>query len=193
MVFLINIRLRDLRLTDILPLLPVLLFVFALNCLRGGGQIILRYGPIVILKQGIFRGVYYSAVIIELFLMSRLLTRGFSSEVLLGSLSSIDENIWRIFGRKKKRRNPFTILFYVLGIFQITYSELRVFFSRRERGLKKKVVRFFYSVFEKSLKEYETLKQIPVVLIKPKVSDGILIAAQILVFSCIYLIRRTLV
>ena len=166
----------------------MLLFVFVLNCFRGGGQVILRYGPILLLKQGMMRGAYYSAVIIELFYMSRLLTRIFSPEVLMGSLSSLDTLISRIFKHRKKRF--FIVLYHVLGIFALIYTELKIFFRRKERGLKQKTVQFFHGVFEKSLRDFEVRNIVCIDPIRPQKADYALISAQLVAFSLISVLRR---
>jgi len=161
--------------------------VFILNCFRGGGQVILRYGPIILLKQGMIRGAYYSAVIIELFYMSRLLTRIFSSEVLLGALSSLDNLVFRVFKRKEKRF--FIVLYHVLGIFAIIYTELKIFFRGKKGGLKHKTVHFFHSVFTKSLHEFEIQSCGSIDPVRPKKADYVLISAQLVAFCLISVLR----
>jgi len=172
---------------EIIPLIPVLLFVFTLNCFRGGGELLFRYGPILLLKQGIIRGSYYVAVIIELFLMSRLLTRAFSSELLLGSLSTLDLFLFRAF--RNRKGNFFLVLYYVIGIFSHVYAELKIFFRATEQNLKQKTVIFFRSVFEKSLIEFDEGNRAQMMEIRPKRGDFLLVSVQIAAFVVILIFQ----
>ena len=177
----------SLRPKELLPILPVLLFVFILNCFRGGGEVILRYGPILFLKQGMLRGFFYSAVIIELFYMSRLLTKVFSPEVLLGTLSSLDTFVSRIF--KPRNKSFFVIIYHVLGIFSLIYTELKIFFRGKKMGIKQKTVYFFQSVFEKSVNAFEVRNRPRINPIRPQKADYVLISAQLVSFTLIFALR----
>lgn len=88
---------RGVRVRAFIPILPVLVFVFTVNCVRGYGEVMLRLGIFVLVRQGIQRGLYYVLVIVFLFIMSRLLTHGFAQEELFNSLYSLA----RFFGKLK--------------------------------------------------------------------------------------------
>ena len=75
------------------------------------------------------RGVYFSLVIGELFIMSKVLTKGFSKNHLLSVMYSIDKfALRRVKSFKNKTGEFFVILYYILRIFHNTYSELSIFF-----------------------------------------------------------------
>jgi hypothetical protein len=172
--------------------------------MRGGGEIIARFGPFLVVKQGIVRGLYYSIVIGELFIMSKLIAKGFPQELLISTLYSIDLSIpkkGRVKGVAEGKpsaslhrynRSVFLVLFYTLKIFEAAYSEMRLFFSRNSNPLKDKIVRYFSSVFEKSLREYENLDSIEVERIKPVFFDYVYISLQILLLSFTFILKRQL-
>ena len=176
-------KISDIITTDYFRLFPIIIFIFAINAFRGGGEIIIKAGPFVLLKQGIFRGLYYAAVVTELFVMSRLITNGFTPELLISTLYTIDRHVIKKIspGRKKPEQNKhsfFLVLFYVMKIFQIVYSELKLFFKAKKGSLKKKTVLYFNTVFRKSLDEYEQLDNIQVFTIKPVFYDYLFLAGQ---------------
>jgi hypothetical protein len=190
--------LRDILTRDYLRLVPILVFVFTLNAFRGGGEIIIKAGPFVLLKQGIFRGIYYSAVIIELFVMSRLMSNGFSPDLLISTFYTIDRHVFKRFlFRKEKpkgdRNSFFLVLYYVLKIFQTVYSELRLFFKAGQGSLKEKTVLFFNTVFSKSLDEYEQLNKVSVYTVKPVYQDYIFMAGQAACLSTSMLIKQWMI
>lgn len=191
---------RNIRIKEITPIYPIILFVFSLNCFRGSGEIVFHYGPIIILKQGIVRGVYFSLVILEIFFISKLLTRGFPLQQLLSMLYSIDIVIKKIMNRQTDMRrkkphssfsriNIFQLFFYVLNIFQIAYSELKIFFKVKEKGYRNKIVQFFNSVFWRSLKDYENKDDYELFIIKPGRMDYIYGTIQILLYASIFLMK----
>lgn len=193
--FAFGIKYREIPVRDFIRLLPVVLFVFMLNCFRGGGEIIFRFGPFVLLRQGILRGAYYSIVIAELFMMSKLITKGFPSNQIISTMYSIDAFIFKKIRFQKRFskppvRNFFLILFYVLKIFQITYSELRLFFKTGTGSLKNKILQFFNTVFKKSLNEYEKIGSISIVTLKPVFLDYLYIAVQVVCLTSAFFIKR---
>lgn len=153
--------LRGMRARAVLPILPVLVFVFAVNCFRGSGEVMARFGVFVLVRQGVLRGTYYACVIILLFMMSRLLTKGFRQEELFNSLYTLSRLLKKS-GRGPGRGGPpdseatfLVVLFSVLGMFQVAYTEMRIFFRKGEPSLKRKFVAYFHSVYEKSLSEFQ--------------------------------------
>lgn len=189
-----GIRCREIPVWDFIRLLPVVLFVFMLNCFRGGGEIIFRFGPFVLLRQGILRGAYYSAVIAELFMMSKLITKGFPSNHIISALYSIDAFLFKKSGFQKRSsqppaRNFFLILLYVLKIFQITYSELRLFFKTGKGSLGNKILQFFSTVFKKSLNEYEKIGSIEIITLRPVFLDYLYITVQAVCLSSAFFIK----
>jgi hypothetical protein len=145
------------RARAVLPVLPVLVFVFAVNCFRGTGEVVARFGVFVLVRQGLQRGTYYACVILLLFVMSRLLTKGFPQDVLFNSLYTISRFLKihaPAHGRSAAPASEadfLAVLFCVLGMFQVAYTEMRIFFNKGERSLKRKCVAYFHTVYDKSL------------------------------------------
>jgi hypothetical protein len=127
-------------------------------------------------------------VIIELFLMSRLLTRAFSSELLLGSLSTLDSFLFQAV--RKRKSSFFLVLYYVIGIFSHVYAELKIFFRATEQNLKQKTVIFFHKVFEKSLIEFEEGNRAQITAIRPKRGDYLLVSVQIVAFAVVLIFQQ---
>jgi hypothetical protein len=166
-------KLRDFGFGSIIRIIPILLFVFTLNCFRGNGEIVLRLGILVVVKQGIQRGIYYSCVIAELFAMSRLLTRGFGENELVAAFASVMPVAAKRRGRRhaesETARGAHTVsfgdfllvLFHVLKIFRVAYAEMKFFFSPGTwrkgdgRGLRGRIISYFHEVYTKSLEEFE--------------------------------------
>ena len=148
-LLLFRVSIRSLPLRLFLPVMPIVIFVLILNGFRGTGEVLARLGPFVIVKQGILRGVYYSAVILYLWLMSRILTIGCGEKELLLTLSS--------FSRNKKASGIILILYYVLRIFHNTYGELKVVFRSSGKNMKERVLEFFFTAFEKSKSDFDRL------------------------------------
>jgi hypothetical protein len=141
---------RDIPLKQLAAVLPVIGFVLILNCFRGTGEVLFRIGPFVIVKQGVFRGILYSVVIVQLWVMSKLLTIGFTERQLLQSVSSD--------GKTGVSFDAFLVLYYILRIFHNTYMELRTLFSGTRKGIKGRTVRFLVHAFERSKEEYDRLE-----------------------------------
>jgi hypothetical protein len=180
-------KLSDIFSKDYFRLIPILMFIIVLNAFRGGGEIILKAGPFVLLKQGIFRGLYYAAVVIVLFMMSRLITNGFSPDLLISTFYTIDRHVFYKFRFKREKPEPdkhsfFIVLYYVLKIFKVVYSELKLFFKSGKGSLKEKTVLFFNTVFKKSLDEYEQFNKVSVLTIRPVFFDYLFVAGQV---SCL--------
>ncbi len=187
-------KFSDIITTDYLRLIPIIIFIFVLNVFRGGGEIIIKAGPFVLLKQGIFRGLYYAAVVTELFMMSRLMTNGFTPDLLISAFYTIDGNVFKKFRPKREKPEPdkhsfFLVLYYVLKIFQIVYSEIKLFFKAGKGSLKEKTVLFFNTVFGKSLDEYEQINNVSVFTIKPVIFDYLFLAGQVSCLSSVIIIK----
>jgi energy-coupling factor transporter transmembrane protein EcfT len=177
--------LRGMRARAVFPVIPVLAFVFAVNCFRGSGEVIARFGIFVLVRQGVLRGTYYASVIILLFVMSRLLTKGFSQGELFDSLYTLSRLLKRS-GGASAPRDPMNseatflaVLFSVLGMFQVAYAEMRIFFRKGERSLKRKCVAYFRSVYEKSLSEFQGTDAGSWRLVRPLPLDYVYSASQI--------------
>ncbi len=148
--FLCRISPCDIPLKQLAAVLPVICFVLILNCFRGTGEVLFRIGPFVVVKQGIFRGLLYTAMIVQLWLMSKLLTIGFSERRLLRSASSLSKTGGK-FG-------IFLVLYYILRIFHNTYVELKSLFSGTRKGIKERTVRFLVGAFERAEEDYDRLE-----------------------------------
>jgi hypothetical protein len=182
MILLGKVDTKELRLGQSLHLLPVIAFILLLNAFGGGGEVMIRLGPVIILKQGVMRGVYVSAFILELFVMSRVLTASSSRTALLS-----------VFTRIAGRGGVLMVLYHILVIFKHTYSEIRVFIPRVRRhakrregeegdfdssrgGLRDRLVLFFERVFDRSLQVYQADWR--VVPVRVTVGDGVVMVIQ---------------
>lgn len=104
----------------------------------------------MVVKQGVFRGLLYTAMIVQLWLMSKLLTIGFSERQLLRSASSLSKTGGK-FG-------IFLVLYYILRIFHNTYIEIKSLFSGTRKGIKERTVRFLVHAFERAEEDYDRLE-----------------------------------
>lgn len=170
---------RELRWKRLLPLIPLLLFVFLFNAFRGGGEILLRLGPIMLMRQGVNRGLYYAAFILELWIMSGLLT-SFSEQELLSTLYTIGRPF------REKGKDPggdggvALMLYYVLKIFHSTYVELRQFFVRGSGPLSRRTLLFVYSVFKHADSVYEKSDSVDPKTIRLRISDYLFVVLQVI-------------
>jgi len=164
-LFFFRKRLRDLELAAFLHVLPILLFVFVMNCFRGHGEILARCGIFVLVKQGLLRGAYYCSVIVLLFVMSRLLTKGFGETRLLSLFIALSDWFYKVFPRIEGRVRVegevpggfLLLLFYVLRMFQTAYSEMGEFFRSRRKGgdttVRRRIIAYFVRVYRKAMIE----------------------------------------
>jgi len=159
-ILLFGVRYRGRILTFFLPLIPIIFFILILNAFRGGGEILLHAGPLILMKQGMVRGAYYSLFIVELFFMSRALTDSFSHEEFISTLYTIDSIVIRLIRKKNdapddRENGVVNVLFYTMRIFYNSYAQIKIFFKRRSVSLKEKTVLFFREAFFRSLNEFE--------------------------------------
>ncbi len=192
--FIFKMRLK-IRLYHLIALLPVLLFIFILNSLHGGGEIIFRAGPFLFMKQGIVRGAFYTLFILELFMMSRALTGGFAPEKLFAVFYTIDRLLSRrgrrIGGSSVKDKGGFMmILYHIIRLFYNTYSELRLFFTLRSQPLKQRVIFFMKRVFLQSIADCEGRDKLVVDFILPNKLDFLHVVLQLLALFSSLLIQR---
>jgi|GEM_PF-1411692 len=179
-VLLCGFSLRGVR---VLPLLPILLFVLIVNSFRGGGEILYRAGPFIVMKQGVGRGVYYGVFILELFAMSTILTRSFSEQDLVSAFHSIG----RLFSGRKAVRSParhfsFTLmLFFILNIFHSAYSELSIFFKKSSFSFRERTLLFVHTLFQQAMNDYEKADAFFPVTLQPRSGDVVFVICQILV------------
>ena len=111
------------------------------------------------------------------------MTNCFTPDLLISTFYTIDRHVFKIFRIKKEnyesdKHSFFLVLYYVLKIFQIVYSELKLFFKTGKGSIKEKTVLFFNTVFTKSLDEYEQLNDVSVYTIKPVLFDYFFLAGQ---------------
>ncbi|RLD40358.1 MAG: hypothetical protein DRI88_13705, partial [Bacteroidetes bacterium] len=90
-----------------------------INFMHGSGKILFNIGPFYFIMQGLKRGVYYSGIVIELYIMSFLLTEGFDEKQTISALKSL--KFWRkdLFGKKEKI-DFILLIFYVFKLFKIS-------------------------------------------------------------------------
>lgn len=172
--FLFRLRYRTVRPAQLVHLLPVILFICLLNAVKGGGETLVRAGPLLITRQGMTRGVLLSVFVIELYFMSRILTDAFDQKTLLKALSAID----KMLHLGKERGEVMVLLYHVMRIFRNSYGELRVFFRREGQSLRMRVLRFFRESFFRSLREYEPAEGRPVENLKPVAADYVYVCIQ---------------
>ncbi len=178
-VLLCGFSLRGMR---FLPLLPLLLFIFVFNSFRGGGEILFRAGPLIIMRQGVGRGLYYALFIMELFTMSTILTRSFTEQDLVSTLYTIN----RLFSRGKSAREPARtggfalMLFYILRIFHGAYTELGIFFKKSSRSFRERTLLFVHILFRQAMHDYERADAFSPEVLKPRSGDVVFVLSQIL-------------
>ncbi len=183
---LFRIRIRDLRIKQLFYLFPVLLFILIFNAFRGGGEIVFRAGPLIVMKQGILRGLFYATFVIELFFMSRTLTKSFNESELLSMLHTMSD----MFQSRRNKRwvqtsqvnapAPFVlILYHILKIFHNTYAELRIFFKTGAGSIREKTVNFIRTVFLKSARDFEIHSRSNISKTKPQGLDWLYVGLQV--------------
>jgi hypothetical protein len=197
--FFLTKRPEKIRLRELIPLLPLLLFVFGLNAVRGGGEVIVHYGPLIVLKQGLVRGVFFTGVIVEMFLTSKVLTAGFSQEELFSALYTLDRSLSSVGnlhtkpgkrkGKNGSQGNFFLVLYYVLQIFKYLYAEIPRFFRSKQLKLKKRTVQFIHSVYDRSYGEYERVKHKKFVIMRISFHDYLYIGSQVVLYSSVFILK----
>ena len=176
-VVLFTIDPKVLRWKRLLSLLPLLLFIILFNAFRGSGEILFRAGPLVFMRQGAWRGVFYAVFVLELWVMSGFLT-GFEELELVSALHAIGR-VWR---RKEENRSgdasiSFMIL-SVLRLFHSTYAELRRFFARGSGSLSKRTLLFIAASFQRAEEEYEQSAHIHPLPLRPRPADYLFVTVQ---------------
>ena len=169
--------LRGLR---FLPLIPLLLFIVAVNAFRGGGEILYRAGPLIIMKQGVGRGLYYAVFVLELVAMSTMLTRSFSEEQLV----SVFRSIGRLFSRKshEKAADHFSfslMLFCILRTFHTCYAELRIFFRKSPLSFRQRTLLFVQKLFQQVMADYEKTRGFYPETFRPRIGDMAVVIFQV--------------
>jgi hypothetical protein len=168
---------KVLRWKRLLSLIPLLLFVILFNAFRGSGEILFRAGPLMFMRQGVWRGVYYAAFVLELWVMSGFLT-GFEELELISALHAIG----RFWKRKEETGSDdasisFMIL-SVLKLFHSTYAELRRFFERGSGSLSKRTLLFIAAVFRKAEEGYEQSACVHPQPLRPLIADYLFVTVQ---------------
>ena len=188
--------LKRIRPRELIPLFPLLLFVFGLNAVRGGGEVIVHYGPFIVLKQGLVRGAFFTGVIVEIFLTSKILTAGFSPKELFSTLYTIDRTLSSVRSsrvrKERQRRGFFLVLYYVLQIFKHLYAEIPRFFRSKPLKLKKRTVQFIHRVYERSYEEYEQEKHTHIVKMRISPRDCLYISSQVLLYCSVFIVRMVI-
>jgi energy-coupling factor transporter transmembrane protein EcfT len=167
-----------LRWKRLLSLTPLLLFVVLFNAFRGGGEILFRAGPLMLMRQGLVRGIYYAFFILELWVMSGFLT-GFEELQLISTLYTIG---WFLKGRKGSGKEDMSLmLISVLKLFHSTYVELRRFFARGSGSLKRRTLVFIAALFRRAEGEFENSGNVKPVPLRPRSSDYLFVTIQVVV------------
>jgi len=192
LIFRMHIKIR---LYHFIALLPVLLFILILNSLHGGGEILFRFGPLFILRQGVLKGIFYTIFILELFFMSRVFTSGFTQEELLSSLHSIDLFLGKLRLKKmsSQGRNKggfMMIIYYILKLFHNTYSELKPFFTLRAVPIKQRVLLFMRRVFVRSVEEFEGRGEAGMEVVLPNRFDYLNVSIQLMALISSLILQR---
>ncbi len=174
-------------------LIPLLLFIVVFNGMRGGGEVFLQRGPLIVMKQGVFRGLYFALMVMELYLLSRALTET-QPERLLSTLHTLN-NI--VTGKKRSTRRTdetgglIIMLYYVMRIFYNTYSELNVIF-KRGLPVRTRTLLFIRTVFSSSEAEYRRASEHELEIVRPVPGDilAFFINAALLI-SAVFAARMT--
>jgi hypothetical protein len=162
----------------LLSMIPLLLFVVLFNAFRGSGEILLRAGPLMLMRQGLLRGIYYAVFILELWVLSGFLT-GFEELQLISTLSTIGRFL-KV--RKGSGREDMSLmLFSVLKLFHGTYVELRQFFARGSGSLAARTLSFVTALFRRAEREFEESGNVNPIPIRPRPADYLFVAIQIVV------------
>jgi hypothetical protein len=164
----------------ILPIIPLLLFILVVNAFRGGGEVLLRQGPLIIMRQGVRRGLYYVVFIVELFMMSSMLTHSFSEDQLVSAFHTMGRPFSGRIDRKARGQFNFTLmLFCILSTFHSAYSLLRVFFQKSPLSFKKRTLLFIDTLFRQVMHDFERAHAFSPLLLKPARGDVIYVICQI--------------
>lgn len=160
---------------------------------------IVHYGPLIVLKQGLVRGVFFTGVIVEMFLTSKILTAGFSQEELFSALYTLDRSLSSVGnphtkpgtrkGKNGSQGNFFLVLYYVLQIFKYLYAEIPRFFRSKQLKLKKRTVQFIHSVYDRSYGEYERVKHKKFVIMRISFHDYLYIGSQVVLYSSVFILK----
>jgi len=179
-------RIRPVKLKTLFSLIPILFFFISVNSFRGGGEIIFEIWHFNVIKQGIYRGLYFSGVVVLLYLMSRLLVIMFDENEIVSSV---------IFFRNRKKGCKYggvrllLIIMYVIKILKFAYEEMKVFFKKNEGPVKKRFLEFFVNVFFRAESEYKHLEDICFVSIKSRIGDPVLILVQVAITISVMKLR----
>jgi energy-coupling factor transporter transmembrane protein EcfT len=197
---LFHMSLEGFRGRYLLYLIPLILFIIITNSFRGGGEIILRAGPFLLMKQGVFRGLYYSTMILELYMMSSYLTRSFSEQMLVSTLYTIGIALQRNRSKEERRGDDVAVqfalmLYYILRLFHGTYAELKVIFdrkgsSRQGYSLKRQTIVFVHRVFKTAVEDYARTENMQLIKIVPRVHDLVFVVLQITLLAAACFIRN---
>jgi len=177
---------RPVKLKTLFSLIPILFFIISVNSFRGGGEIIFEIWHFSVIKQGIYRGLYFSGVVVLLYLMSRLLVIMFDENEIVSSV---------IFFRNRKKNGKsggmrlLLIIMYVIKILKFAYEEMKVFFKKNEGPVKKRFLEFFVNVFFRAESEYKHLEDICFVSIKSRIGDPVLILVQVAITISVMKLR----
>ncbi len=139
----------------IFAIVPLVLFIIITNFMRGSGEIIFKIGPFFFIKQGLYRGIYFSLFLIELFLFSNVLTAKYGEMGLVLSVKSLT--------RFNGINNFFVMVFYVIQIFKVSYKNLNTFFNFKSSRpvdrthFKERIIRYFYESHDELRRYYNRL------------------------------------
>jgi energy-coupling factor transporter transmembrane protein EcfT len=185
---LFRMRLDGFRTRYFLYLVPLILFIVVTNSFRGGGEIVFRAGPFMLMKQGVLRGLYYTAIILELYVMSNFLTRSFSERILVSTFYTMGVALKRGTSKEAMKTDGFAVqfalmLYYILKLFHSTYAEMKIIFNRRSYSrnnysLRRKIILFIHTVFTKSVQEYGRAEKMNLIGVVPRTPDILFVLLQ---------------
>lgn len=161
-IILCKVKITHIHLRRMLAIVPILFFVIGLNSFRGTGIVLFHLGPLILVRQGVWRGVYYAVIILEIYCMSMVLTIGFSKEVIVSSLIYIDQLFSQTIFMKRKRQKArsicfFMLLYYVLGIAQFSYIRLPRIIKDRKISLKERIIVYISESFKEAEVYYDSI------------------------------------
>jgi hypothetical protein len=188
LLLLCGFSIRGLR---VLPLIPLLLFIVVVNSFRGGGEILYRAGPFIVMKQGVLRGLFYGVFVTELFVMSSMLTRSFAEEQLVSVFHTLGGPWSRKTVQRHSHQLSFTMmLFSILRAFHGAYANLHIFFKKNTLSFRQRTLLFVQTLFEQVMKDYETDGVFSPAVLRPSAGDMLLVFGQFLALITALLLGR---
>jgi hypothetical protein len=143
------------------------------------------------MRQGLRRGLYYAVFIVELFMMSSMLTHSFSEDQLVSAFHSLGRPFSGRAGEKNADTFTFTLmLFCILKTFHSTYSQMRVFFRKSPLSFRQRTLLFIHTLFRQVMHDYDRAREFAPALLKPGQGDVMFVLCQLAVLTASVLMGK---